>query len=133
MKVLLSYLAVALSFVAIDMVWLTLMADRLYRPVLGDILKPQPALGPAMVFYLVYTIGLFWFVVLPAQQDGSPLRVLLTGALFGCVTYATYDLTNQATLRNWSTMLSIADICWGAVLAALSALIGYLVAQRLGA
>jgi uncharacterized membrane protein len=53
--------------------------------------------------------------------------------LFGCVTYATYDLTNQATLRNWSTALSIADICWGSVLAAISALVGYLVAHRLGA
>jgi uncharacterized membrane protein len=133
MKYLLSYLAVAGSFVAIDMVWLTLMADRLYRPVLGDILKPQPELGPAAVFYLIYSIGLFGFVVLPAQDGGSQLRVLLFGALFGCVTYATYDLTNQATLRNWSTLLSVADIGWGSVLAAISAVIGYLVAQGLGA
>jgi len=133
MRLFLSYLAVAVSFVAIDMVWLSLMAERLYRPVLGDILKPKPELAPAAVFYLVYTVGLFGFVVWPAQQDGSPLRVLLLGALFGFVTYATYDLTNQATLRNWSTALSIADICWGSVLAAISALIGYMVAQRLGA
>jgi uncharacterized membrane protein len=133
MKVLLSYLAVAVSFVAIDMVWLSLMAERLYRPVLGEILKPQPALLPAAVFYLIYTIGLYGFVVWPAQQAESPLRALLFGALFGCVTYATYDLTNQATLRNWSTALSIADICWGSVLAAISALVGYLVAHRLGA
>ncbi|MBV8697562.1 MAG: DUF2177 family protein [Bradyrhizobium sp.] len=133
MRLFLSYLAVAVSFVAIDMVWLSLMAERLYRPVLGDILKPQPELAPAAVFYLVYTVGLFGFVVWPAQQNGSPLRVLLLGALFGFVTYATYDLTNQATLRNWSTALSIADICWGSVLAAISALIGYMVGQRLGA
>lgn len=133
MRLFLSYLAVAVSFVAIDMVWLSLMAERLYRPVLGDILKPKPELAPAAVFYLVYTVGLFGFVVWPAQQNGSPLRVLLLGALFGFVTYATYDLTNQATLRNWSTALSIADICWGSVLAAISALIGYMVAQRLGA
>jgi uncharacterized membrane protein len=133
MKILWSYLAVAVSFVAIDMVWLTLMADRLYRPVLGDILKPQPEFAPAAVFYLVYTIGLYGFVVWPAHQAGGPLRALLFGALFGCVTYATYDLTNQATLRNWSTALSIADICWGAVLAAISASIGCLVADRLGA
>ncbi|MBV8919107.1 DUF2177 family protein [Bradyrhizobium sp.] len=133
MRLFLSYLAVAVSFVAIDMVWLSLMAERLYRPVLGDILKPKPELAPAAVFYLVYTVGLFGFVVWPAQQNGSPLRVLLLGALFGFVTYATYDLTNQATLRNWSTALSIADICWGSVLAAISALIGYMVGQRLGA
>jgi len=133
MKILWSYLATAFAFVAIDMVWLSLMAERLYRPVLGDILKPRPELGPAVVFYLIYTIGLFVFVVWPAQQAETPLRALLFGALFGCVTYATYDLTNQATLRNWSTALSIADIGWGTVLAAISALIGYLVAQRLGA
>ena len=129
MKILLSYLAVAVSFVAIDMVWLSLMAERLYRPVLGDILKPRPELAPTAVFYLIYTIGLFGFVVWPAQQAESPLRALL----FGCVKYATYDLTNQATLRNWSNLLSVADICWGSVLAAVSALIGYMVAQRLGA
>jgi uncharacterized membrane protein len=133
MKIFSSYLATAIAFVAIDMVWLSLMAERLYRPVLGDILKPRPELGPAAVFYLIYTIGLFGFVVWPAQQAESPLRALLSGALFGSVTYATYDLTNQATLRNWSTTLSIADICWGSVLAAISALIGDLVAQRLGA
>jgi uncharacterized membrane protein len=133
MKIFLSYLATAVAFVAIDMVWLSLMAERLYRPVLGDILKPRPELAPAAVFYLIYTIGLFGFVVWPAQQVESPLRALLSGALFGCVTYATYDLTNQATLRNWSTTLSIADIGWGSVLAAISALIGCLVAQRLGA
>jgi uncharacterized membrane protein len=133
MKIFWSYLAAAVSFVAIDMVWLSLMAERLYRPVLGDILKPRPELAPAAAFYLIYTIGLFGFVVWPAQQAESPLRALLFGALFGFVTYATYDLTNQATLRNWSTLLSVADICWGSVLAAISALIGYLVAQRLGA
>jgi uncharacterized membrane protein len=133
MKVLLSYLAVAVSFVAIDMVWLSLMAERLYRPVLGDILKPRPELLPAAVFYLIYTIGLYGFVVWPAQQAESPLRALLLGAAFGCVTYATYDLTSQATLRNWSTALSIADICWGSLLATISALVGYLVARRLGA
>jgi uncharacterized membrane protein len=133
MKVLLSYLAVAGSFVAIDLVWLSVMADRLYRPALGDMLKPRPELLPAAIFYLLYPIGLLVFVVLPAQGEASPLRALITGALFGCVTYATYDLTNQATLRNWSTTLTLADVCWGSCLAAVSAVIGYLVAHRLGA
>src|SRR4029077_10529025 len=133
MKIFLSYLATAVAFVAIDMAWLSLMAERLYRPVLGDILKPRPELAPAAAFYLIYTIGLYGFVVWPAQQAESPLRALLFGALFGCGAYGTHDLTNQATLRNWSTALSIADICWGSVLAAISALVGYLVAHRLGA
>jgi len=129
MAFLLSYLAVAGSFVAIDLVWLSLMAERLYRPALGDMLKPRPELLPAAIFYLLYPVGLLVFVVLPAQSAGSPLRALITGALFGCVTYATYDLTNQATLRNWPATLTIVDVCWGSLLAAISAVIGYLVAQ----
>jgi uncharacterized membrane protein len=76
-------------------------------------------------------VGLVWFAVLPAHHEGSALRALISGMLFGCFTYATYDLTNQATLRNWSTTLTIADICWGSLLAALSATAGYLVAQRM--
>jgi len=92
----LTYLAVAVTFVAIDMVWLTIMVDRLYRPVLGDMLRAQPNLPAAAVFYLLYPLGLIWFAVLPAQQDGGALRAFTSGLLLGCFTYATYDLTNRA-------------------------------------
>lgn len=131
MNLFLTYLAVAVTFVAIDMVWLTIMVDRLYRPVLGDMLRAQPNLPAAAVFYLLYPLGLIWFAVLPAQQDGGALRAFTSGLLLGCFTYATYDLTNQATLRNWSTGLTVADVCWGSCLAGVSAWIGFLVAQKL--
>ena len=133
MNVLVTYLAVAFVFVTTDFVWLRTMAGRLYQPVLGDLLRPDPNLLAAGAFYFLYPIGLLVFAVLPAQQDGSALRSLLSGMMFGCFTYATYDLTNQATLRNWSTTLTVVDICWGSLLAGFSAWLGYLVARRMGA
>jgi len=103
------------------------MAERLYRPVLGDLLRPEPNLIAATLFYILYPIGLLGFAVLPAQEEGSA-----SGMMFGCFTYATYDLTNQATLRNWSTTLTVADICWGSLLAGFSAWFGYFVTERTG-
>lgn len=131
MNLLFTYLAVATTFVAIDMIWLKTMAERLYRPVLGEMLRLEPNLTAAAAFYLVYPLGLIVFAVLPAHYEGSALRAIISGMLFGCFTYATYDLTNQATLRNWSTMLTVVDICWGSFLAGVSAWLGYLVAQRM--
>lgn len=131
MNLFFTYVSVALTFVAIDMVWLRIMVERLYRPVLGDMLRAEPNLAAAAVFYLLYPIGLIWFAVLPAQQDGGALRALTSGVLLGCFTYATYDLTNQATLRNWSTGLTLVDVIWGSALAGVSSWIGYLVAQKL--
>jgi uncharacterized membrane protein len=130
MNFLFIYLSVATTFATIDMIWLKTMAERLYRPVLGEILRPEPNLTAASLFYLVYPLGLIAFAVLPAHYAGSALRAFLSGVMFGFFTYATYDLTNQATLRNWSTTLTVADICWGSFLAGLSAWIGYLAAGR---
>ncbi|MGY3233166.1 putative membrane protein [Bradyrhizobium sp. USDA 4472] len=131
MNLVFTYLTVAITFFGFDMIWLRTMVERLYRPVLGDMLRSEPDLAAAAVFYLAYPAGLIWFAVLPAQQDGGALRAFASGALLGCFTYATYDLTNQATLRSWSTGLSVADICWGSVLAGVSAWAGFLVAQRM--
>jgi uncharacterized membrane protein len=126
-----TYLAVAVAFVGLDMIWLSTMVERLYRPVLGDMLRSEPNLAAAALFYLAYPAGLIWFAVLPAQQDGGALRAFTSGALLGCFTYATYDLTNQATLKNWSTGLTVADVCWGSLLAGVSAWAGFLVAQKM--
>jgi len=131
MKFLTGYIGVAVPFVAIDMLWLSIMAERLYRPILGDILLPRPDLRPAAVFYLVYPLGLLGFAVLPAGDEVSGIRALMSGAFFGCITYATYDLTNQATLRNWSTVVTLADVGWGSLLGGVSAYIGYLVLQHI--
>jgi len=125
------YVAVAVSFLLIDLVWLKVMGERMYRPILGDILLPDPKLWPAVLFYLIYPLGLIGFAVMPAYQDGSPIRALVMGLMFGFFTYATYDLTNQATLRNWTMMLTVTDVLWGSTLAAFCSYCGYVAADRL--
>jgi uncharacterized membrane protein len=132
MNLFVTYLSVAGTFIAMDMVWLKTMAERLYRPVLGDLLRAEPNLLAASLFYALYPLGLLGFAVLPAHEEGSALRAFASGMMFGCFTYATYDLTNQATLRSWSTTVTVADICWGSLLAGFSAWFGYLVAERTG-
>ena len=128
------YLAALATFVVADMVWLGLMTPRFYRPTLGDILITGVNLPPALVFYLVYPVGLVIFVVNPALKSASIGPALLYGALFGFFTYATYDLSNYATLRNWSLPLTVVDIGWGSVLAALAAGVSFwLVTCLLGA
>jgi uncharacterized membrane protein len=124
------YLTALATFVALDMVWLGLMAPRFYRPILGDIAIAGVNLPAAFLFYAIYPIGLMIFAVYPAVKCGSPLHATLFGALFGFFTYATYDLTNQATLRNWSFKLTLVDMTWGSVLAAIASLAAFFVVIR---
>ncbi|MEJ5083321.1 MULTISPECIES: DUF2177 family protein [unclassified Ochrobactrum] len=125
-----AYVVTAIAFLAIDSVWLTNMANVFYRPVMGDMLAPSFRLAPAIVFYVIFVFGLVFFAVRPGLLAGSGAVTLLNGALLGFVAYATYDLTNQATLKNWSWTLTIADLIWGTVLSAVSAYIGYWVTSR---
>jgi uncharacterized membrane protein len=127
-----AYLASLALFVVADMVWLGAMASRLYRPTLGDIALSNVNLAPATAFYIFYPLGLLIFAVLPALKSGSVSVALLYGALFGFFTYATYDLTNQATLRNWTFRLTLIDVAWGTTLAAASAAAGYWIAGKFG-
>lgn len=117
-------------FVAIDLVWLRSMADTLYRPALGDMLAPEFRLAPAILFYLIFISALTFFAVLPSLAPGKGVgTALLHGALFGFAAYATYDLTNQATLRNWSTWLTVVDLAWGTVLSAIASAAGHLITR----
>lgn len=104
-------------FFAIDMVWLGVVARRFYRRHLGTWLAPKPDWVAAVVFYLIFIVGLVVFVVAPAFDTGSIGEAAWRGAFFGLVTYATYDLTNQATLRDWPKIVTVVDIAWGIVLA----------------
>lgn len=131
MKYGVAYLTSLVTFFAVDMVWLGMMAKRFYRPTLGDILLPGVNMAPAIVFYILFPIGLVFFAVAPALRAGSISTALMYGAMFGFFTYATYDLTNQATVRNWTTQLTVVDAAWGSVLAAATAAVSYLVAQKL--
>jgi len=126
-----AYTATLIAFVAIDFVWLSTMADRLYRPTLSDMLAPQFRLAPAVAFYLVYAAGLTFLAVRTGLMTGSIAAATIYGAAIGFMAYATYDLTNQSTLRNWSTVLTVADLIWGTVLSAAASGVGFWVTQRI--
>ncbi len=126
-----AYLTVLVVFGAIDAGWLTVMGPVLYRPTLADILLPSLRVAPALVFYLLYPIGIVVFSVMPGLRAGSLTTTLLLALLFGAIAYGTYDLTNLATLRNWTWQIAIVDICYGAVAAGVAAMAAGLVLRAL--
>ena len=119
-----AYLGAGLTFAAMDAVWLTTMSSRLYKPALGPILADKPDMKAAVAFYLISIAGTVFLAVEPALREGAWQRAALNGAVLGFVAYATYDLTNQATLNVWSTRVTIIDSCWGTVLTTLTAVGG---------
>lgn len=126
------YLIALSVFLAIDMVWLTLVAKNFYAKYIGYLMAKNPNLTAAFIFYLIFIAGLIFFVVIPAIDKKSWMQALLTGAFFGLVTYATYDLTNLATVRDWPLIITIVDLIWGTVLSASVSLITYFIARTLG-
>jgi uncharacterized membrane protein len=125
-----SYIAALVVFFLADMVWLGVMVSRLYRPALGDILLTEVNLLPAIAFYLLYPVGLVIFAISPALKGGMILTAFGLGALFGLFTYGTYDLTSQATIRNWSTTVTVVDMAWGCLLGGMSAAFAYWIVNR---
>ena len=123
----LSYGATALTFVVCDAIWLSLTAERLYRAKLGDLLLADFRVAPAIAFYLLYLAGILVLAILPALPSGRWTAAFLRGAMLGLVAYGTYDLTNQATVRGWSGVVTAADLCWGTVLTGTAATVGFLV------
>ena len=123
------YAVSTVVFFAIDMVWLGLVARGFYRRQLGGLLAEQVNWPAAVVFYLLYIAGIVVFVTLPAAREGSLARALGLGAFFGLVAYATYDLTNLATLKGWPLGVSLVDIAWGMTLTAVVAAAGYAAAR----
>lgn len=107
----------------LDMLWLGVVATDWYARGIGHLMAPSPNLWAAALFYLLYPLGLLLFCVLPGR-DAPWLRVLGMGALFGFFAYATYDLTNLATLKGWPPVLTVVDIAWGCVVSGLSAAAG---------
>ena len=124
------YAAALLTFFLLDMVWLATMARRFYRPTLGDIAISGINLPPAIVFYALYPVGLLIFATIPALRNGSISTAVISGAMFGFFTYATYDLTNHATLRNWTLQLTLVDVAWGTILAAITSAVTFWVVSK---
>ncbi|WP_341910294.1 DUF2177 family protein [Ferrovibrio terrae] len=117
----------------LDAVWLSTATKLLYRPRLGALLNEMPVWWAAIAFYLLYAAGVMLFVLRPALSEGwSPLTAALFGAAFGLVAYGTYDLTNQASIRDWPVIVTVIDMAWGALLTAAAAGIGIWAGQRWG-
>jgi uncharacterized membrane protein len=125
LKYLITYLGTGAAFAALDAIYLTLAGQKVYRPLLDYALADAPKLPAAIVFYLVYILGVLMLAILP-NKDAGLAKTALTGAMLGAMAYATYDLTNQATLKVWATRITVIDICWGTFLTTVGASAGYL-------
>ncbi len=128
---LVAYVATGLAFLLLDALWLSKMGPSYYKPIMGDAALEGFRIAPAIVFYFLYLIGIMVFAITPALADGRWTTAMLYGALLGFFCYATYDLTNQATLKNWTTALSLVDIAWGTFATSVAATIGFLAADFL--
>jgi uncharacterized membrane protein len=125
------YIIAFLIFLAIDALWLGLVAPKFYKSQIGHLMSEKPNLIAALIFYLIFIVGVVYFVVNPAIEAGSISKVLISGALFGFIAYATYDLTNLATLRDWPITVTIVDLIWGTSLSTLIGLFTYLIYNAL--
>lgn len=126
------YLIALPVFFIIDMAWLGLIAKNFYAKNIGFLMKTDVNWAAAIIFYLLFIVGLVLFVITPAMHNNSWSNALLYGALFGLITYATYDLTNLATLKDWPLIVTIVDLLWGATLAASVSVISYFISVKVG-
>lgn len=126
------YLIALPVFLAIDMVWLTLVAKNFYAKQIGFLMTKNPNLIAALIFYLIFIAGLIIFVITPALDKKMWTQALLAGTFFGLVTYATYDLTNLATVKDWPLIVTIVDLIWGMFVSAAVSVATYFIALKLG-
>jgi len=115
----------AFVFLAIDAIWLGVIATSFYRRALGDLMLDQPKLQIAALFYIGYTFAIVLLAAAPAAKSGSLAQALLYGAVLGLAAYGTYDVTNLSTLKNWPLNMSLIDMAWGTFLTAAAAAAGY--------
>lgn len=130
MSYILPYLGMTVVFFTIDMLWLGLIAKPIYQKYLGYLLADQVQWGPAIVFYLLFILGIFIFAVLPSAEQNSWRMAVILGGLFGFFCYATYDLTNWATIRDWPWQIVFIDMAWGMVLSSIVSVAGFFIAQK---
>ncbi len=116
MEILKTYLLSLVVFLGIDSVWLISMNKNFYGKHLAHLMTDKPNLLIAFVFYLINILGMLFLVINPALKENSWNRLLISAAIYGLCTYATYDLTNQATLKNWPAIVTMVDLVWGITL-----------------
>jgi uncharacterized membrane protein len=117
-------------FFAIDMIWLVVVAKNFYQKHIGFLMRPDIKWIAAIIFYLLFILGLVTFVISPAVEKHSWSHALIYGALFGLITYATYDLTNLATMKDWPLLVTIVDLVWGMVVSASVSIVTYLIVSK---
>lgn len=133
MRFVAGYIAFLAAFGICDAIWLTTMSEKLYRPALGDMLLERIRYLPAILFYFGFGLGVIHFAVMPALRDGSGGSALVNGALLGLLAYATYDLTNYATLRAWTPTITLADMVYGTIAVGACSWIAYTVVRQVEA
>ena len=131
MKTLFTYLISTVIFFAVDMVWLGLIARNFYKEKIGFLLADKVNWIAAVIFYLIYIAGILYFAVMPANKEGNWHIALLNGVILGLLCYATYDLTNLATINKWPLSVVMADITWGIILTGSVSLLTYFAANKL--
>ena len=129
----LTYIVFLIAFVGADFVWLGWAGNAIYRPAMGDMALSGFRAAPAVVFYLLYAAGAVALAVVPGATAGSWVGAGARGVLYGLCAYGTYDLTNQATLRHWSTTLTVIDMIWGALLTGAAAALAVVAGRQLPA
>lgn len=127
-----AFLGTLVVFAVVDLVWLGVIAKDFYRSQLAGLMVEKIRIVPAVIFYLVFCAGLVLLAVMPALKAGSWVEAAKLGAMIGFMAYATYDLTNLATLKGWPLAMSIVDMAWGTVLSATAAVGGYAAARAFG-
>lgn len=120
-----AWIVAAAVFLGLDALWFSQSVPKFYRPIIGQIMRPNPNLVAAGAFYLIYVSGIMFFAVAPALEQASASEALLNGAALGFLAYATFDLSNQAIMRTWSTKLTIVDMSWGTFATGMAAIAAY--------
>ncbi len=120
-----NFLITFAAFMVVDLLWLGVLAKNFYQNQIGFLMKSPPNWTAAILFYVLYIVGILFFVVQPALQQERWQYALFAGCFFGFITYMTYDLTNLATLKDWPVLLAVVDIAWGTVLGGATSFLGY--------
>lgn len=127
--ILIGYILTFIVFLIVDLLWLGVIAKNIYSKYLGSFLSDNVNWTAAIIFYFIFVVGVSVFAIYPAVEKESVLRAIILGALFGFFTYATYDLTNLATLKGWPISIVIIDIIWGSILSAIVSVSGYYIVK----
>ncbi len=116
-----------IAFLVIDAIWLLFISKNIYQNEIGHLMADKAKLIPALIFYLLFLIGLVYFVINPGIVNKDVIKLLISAALFGLITYATYDLTNLATLKNWPLKITIIDLIWGTSISTIVSYVTYII------